>query len=274
MIPYFYLILTSQIMIYLFNFCKVLSHFYVDAVVTLSINRLHDFNPKKPSQITIVYPSLIKIVLSYYQSHGACRSESWHACIKRRKLDASRLHSNNFIVMYDKSVFHLSHTITWGLWCQKQVSQVRMSNCIPQYSVGYNYLALPEITTSCNKVFIYTITLNTGTHFVFVVLFCYIFVDSSIYIYSHSSWLLFWHQDNRIIVPEPESNHNECWKSRPVWIQNKHNKQRIRCIVRGMYFSLEGCQDHVQGIRTYLFQLEHFLHAHISRYKNCCYLST
>ena len=41
----------------------------------------------------------------------------------------------------------------WGLWCQKQVSQAGISNCIPQYSVGCNYLSLPEITASGAKVF-------------------------------------------------------------------------------------------------------------------------
>ena len=36
----------------------------------------------------------------------------------------------------------------WGLWCQKQVYQAGISNCIPQYSVGFNYLSLPEIPAS------------------------------------------------------------------------------------------------------------------------------
>ena len=40
----------------------------------------------------------------------------------------------------------------WGLWCQKQVSQAGISNCIPQYSVGCNYLSLPEIPLFGTKV--------------------------------------------------------------------------------------------------------------------------
>ena len=39
-----------------------------------------------------------------------------------------------------------------GLWHQKQVSQAGIINCIPQYSVGCNYLFLPEIPASDTKV--------------------------------------------------------------------------------------------------------------------------
>ena len=40
------------------------------------------------------------------------------------------------------------------IWCQKHVSQAGISNCIPQYSVGCNYLFLPEIPTPGTKVII------------------------------------------------------------------------------------------------------------------------
>ena len=43
----------------------------------------------------------------------------------------------------------------WVLCCPKQVSQTGISNCIPQYSVGCNYLSLPEIPASGTKVLIY-----------------------------------------------------------------------------------------------------------------------
>ena len=46
-------------------------------------------------------------------------------------------------------------THIWGLWCQKQVSQAGISNCIPQFTVGCNYLSLPEIPASGNNVLIY-----------------------------------------------------------------------------------------------------------------------
>ena len=42
----------------------------------------------------------------------------------------------------------------WGLWCQKQVSQAGISNCIPQFTVGCNYLPLPEIPVSGTNVLI------------------------------------------------------------------------------------------------------------------------
>ena len=42
----------------------------------------------------------------------------------------------------------------WGLCCQK-VSQAEISNYIPQYTAGCNYLFLPKIPASGNKVLIY-----------------------------------------------------------------------------------------------------------------------
>ena len=42
----------------------------------------------------------------------------------------------------------------WGLCYQKQVSQAGISNYIPQFTVGCNYLSLPEMPASGNKVLI------------------------------------------------------------------------------------------------------------------------
>ena len=42
----------------------------------------------------------------------------------------------------------------WGLCCQKQVSQAGISNYISQFTAGCNYLSLPEIPASGNKVHI------------------------------------------------------------------------------------------------------------------------
>ena len=39
-------------------------------------------------------------------------------------------------------------TPKWGLWRQKQVSLTWISNCIPQNTVGCNYLSLSEIPAS------------------------------------------------------------------------------------------------------------------------------
>ena len=43
----------------------------------------------------------------------------------------------------------------WGLCCQRQVSQAGISNYIMQFTVWCNYLSLPEIPASGNKVLIY-----------------------------------------------------------------------------------------------------------------------
>ena len=45
--------------------------------------------------------------------------------------------------------------IICGLCCQKQASQAGISNCIPQNTVGYNYISLPEIPASGIKGLIY-----------------------------------------------------------------------------------------------------------------------
>ena len=50
----------------------------------------------------------------------------------------------------------------FGARSKYQVSQAGISNCIPQYSVGCNYLSLPEIPTSGAKVLLYC-TLYTIT---------------------------------------------------------------------------------------------------------------
>ena len=42
----------------------------------------------------------------------------------------------------------------WRLCCQKQVSQAGISNYIPQFTVGCNYISLTEIPASGNKVLI------------------------------------------------------------------------------------------------------------------------
>ena len=43
----------------------------------------------------------------------------------------------------------------WRLWCQKQVSQAGISNCIPYSTVIGNYWSLHEIPASGTKVLIY-----------------------------------------------------------------------------------------------------------------------
>ena len=58
-----------------------------------------------------------------------------------------------FLILRESRMFPTGWFI-WWLWCQKQVSQAGISNCIPQHTVGCNYLSLPEIPASGDKVFI------------------------------------------------------------------------------------------------------------------------
>ena len=53
-----------------------------------------------------------------------------------------------------------THSPIWVLWCQKQVSWAEISNCIPQYTVGCNYISLPEIPASVVQVLILTYVLK------------------------------------------------------------------------------------------------------------------
>ena len=67
-------------------------------------------------------------------------------------------------------LYNVNSTDVWGLCHQKQVSQAGISNCIPQYSVGCNYLLLPEIPASGDKVLICALVIGNGfsilTHWV------------------------------------------------------------------------------------------------------------
>ena len=69
---------------------------------------------------------------------------------------------------------HMGYTYTdiWGLWHQKQVSQAGISNCIQQYSVGCNYLSLPEIPASGDRVLILITSHKACTWLCFATLRC------------------------------------------------------------------------------------------------------
>ena len=55
------------------------------------------------------------------------------------------------VLCYNSSLLYIAY-MNWGFWCQKQVSHTGISNCIPQSTVGCNYLSLPEIPASGAKV--------------------------------------------------------------------------------------------------------------------------
>ena len=59
------------------------------------------------------------------------------------------------------SRWHSMATHNCGLCCQKQVSQVGICNCIPQYSVGCNYVSVFVIPASGNKVHNYHVKAKT-----------------------------------------------------------------------------------------------------------------
>ena len=72
---------------------------------------------------------------------------------------AGRLHTsvtNNRLTKGELKLFYKENKVNNSPhWCQKQVSQAGISNCIPQYSVGCNYLSLPKIPASGTKVLNY-----------------------------------------------------------------------------------------------------------------------
>ena len=71
-----------------------------------------------------------------------------------------RLHEMIYVSPHDiykccLSMWMSPSPVIWGHWCEKQVSQAGLSNCIPQNTVGCNYLSLPEIPASGTQVLIY-----------------------------------------------------------------------------------------------------------------------
>ena len=74
--------------------------------------------------------------------------------IKNRIQENQEYSSSNWY-LYNQSItdsLHSLKTKSWGLCCQKQVSQAGISNYIPQFTVGGSYLSLPEIPASGYKV--------------------------------------------------------------------------------------------------------------------------
>ena len=65
-------------------------------------------------------------------------------------------HLNTWSLLDATSHKGLKPASIWGLWCQRQVSQAGISNDIPQFIVGCNYLSLREIPASGAKVLVYS----------------------------------------------------------------------------------------------------------------------
>ena len=95
---------------------------------------------------------LTKLVKPRNRHQQVCAGEPIHPfCI----LETSSKHL--FYILRMCGIFHRVGNCNYirGLCYQKQVSQVGISNGIPQYYVGCNYLFLPEIPASDNKVHIW-----------------------------------------------------------------------------------------------------------------------
>ena len=61
----------------------------------------------------------------------------------------------------------------WGLWRQKQISQAGINNCIPQNTVGCNYLSMHGMPASGAKVLLVVVSMywyctRSNKEFVFV----------------------------------------------------------------------------------------------------------
>ena len=92
---------------------------------------------------------------SAQETHDAIITSLW--C--QNNVATSFWHHNDIVCPLSSKLLLHSSAIIWGLWCQKQVSQVGISNCIPQNTVGCNYLPLPQIPASGTKVLIDTFTM-------------------------------------------------------------------------------------------------------------------
>ena len=84
-------------------------------------------------------------------------------CLIKKYYDFSVVIDNVSMMFNASGSLFATHSICHicGPCCQKQVSQAKISNCIPQYSVGCSYLSLSEIPASSNTVLIYTNDLST-----------------------------------------------------------------------------------------------------------------
>ena len=91
----------------------------------------------------------------HYVDHMCIYSRSHNSRLQTHGLLSRALRaSSKLYVDFSMCVCVCLSGIIWGLCCQNQVSQAGMSNYIPPFTVGCNYLSLPEIPASGNKVHI------------------------------------------------------------------------------------------------------------------------
>ena len=109
----------------------------------------------------------------------------------------------------------------WGLCCQKQVSQARISKYTRQFTVRCNYLSLPEIPASGNKVLI-----SARIHFT---LCGVLLLFGAGWFYPYPPGSLHWHWKWYDGPSNPWRNminaSHECTKNNNI-TQTRHNKTR------------------------------------------------
>ena len=100
------------------------------------------------SQEVLIYTQIYK----YHKEHNLkshktflCRSYSMTSMLVMSAwLSHIRFYTNNRYTV-GCSCNMVQYSMIWGLCCQKQASQAGISNYIPQFTVGCNYLSLSEI---------------------------------------------------------------------------------------------------------------------------------
>ena len=85
----------------------------------------------------------------------------WPCCVTtgfadRMCMALSKSNAKNAFVPLRVLIRAYIFPLTPMLWCQEQVSQAMVSNCIPKNTVGSNYLSLPDMPASDVKFLICT----------------------------------------------------------------------------------------------------------------------
>ena len=107
-----------------------------------------------------------RIIMDFHTCLKSYRAEVRMLATHRAHINCNISDINQTLPSYHIKFYNSAHASSiWGLWCQKQLTLAMISNCIPHYSVGCNYLSLPNIPASGIKVPRYPmhLTLQMGT---------------------------------------------------------------------------------------------------------------
>ena len=115
---------------------------FLNKNVKISIKISLKFVPKGPINNI---PALVQI-MTWHRPGDKPLSEPMmvnlltHICVTRPQWVNSNELSIDMFLQWNEIHMLIWYGMLWWLWCQKQVSQAWISNCIPQYFVGCNYL--------------------------------------------------------------------------------------------------------------------------------------